>query len=554
MAAASYTTDLVGTGATGDEASGWIEFSGTATDPGTWGSNEAYSTQGAPAYQDPDYPYIQGSFSVTQDCTKDAGVGSLAAPTGGSAHGTDGAYFVWHNYMVASNIGTYAQGGLQVIVGTDATNFEAWFTGGSDKAPYPYGGWVNHVANTTVTSDTGAGTLTTENYAGSAVYVTIGSSKGEVHNVDQVRWGRGSAIFTAGELNGINGGTVDQPATFSGFAAVNDTNANRWGLIQGTSGGYLWKGRMSIGTSGTACVFKDSNKSIFLDWTPKVTANFNLIEVINTSTYIEWNNLTFQCLDATTASRGRLVMTNEAKFYISSCTFVDMDTFSFADSTGGNVTISDSTFRRCNGITIALTTSGSFARNLIANSTATSSVITDDLNVIDDCSFTSDGSNHAVELTSLGGGTMSWNSGRGTNYATTNGSTGNETIFVNVGTGSLTIQYTGTAPSIRTAGATVTLSSSVTSTITIKQPDTTVLQNAQVAVYNSANDTQLANGLTNASGQITFTSAGGLDVYIRVRKSTAGSTRYIPVETTGSTGTSGLLLTITMVEDLAVGA
>ena len=85
MAAPSYTEDLTDL-ATGDESTGWVEMTGSI------GGN-AYSAQGAPAYQDPDYPYIQGSYSVTQDCSKDTSVGSLAynngAGTGG--HGTDGA-------------------------------------------------------------------------------------------------------------------------------------------------------------------------------------------------------------------------------------------------------------------------------------------------------------------------------------------------------------------------------------------------------------------------------------------------------------------------------
>ena len=94
MAAPSYTKDLVPL-ATGDESSGWVEMTGTVL-------GSAYNAQGLPAYQDPDYPFIQGSYSVTQDCTKDTSVGSLAynygTPTPG--HGPDGAYFVWQNYMV----------------------------------------------------------------------------------------------------------------------------------------------------------------------------------------------------------------------------------------------------------------------------------------------------------------------------------------------------------------------------------------------------------------------------------------------------------------------
>ena len=342
MTVPSYTEDLTDLD-TAESSTNWVEMTGTIT---LALGSEAFNAQGIPAGADGDYPFIQGSFSVTQDCTKTTAVGSLAYNNGSGTggHGTDGAYFAWQNYMVASNIETYANDGFMAITGSGLNDFDVWVVGGRDKSPYPYGGWVSHVWNTSVTPDYTAGTPTaTEQYIGCAVYVATGSSKGEVHNVDVIRYGRGSAIFEFGEAANY--------ADIAGFSAQNDNTSNRWGLIQEAAGGYLWKGRMQLGTVTNAVDFRDSNVNIFIQWTPKVTANFNLIECINTSSNIEMTGFTITCLDTTTASAGRFLMTDQCDVNVSGSTFVDMDTFVFDKGATKTVNVTDCTFRRCARIT-----------------------------------------------------------------------------------------------------------------------------------------------------------------------------------------------------------
>jgi hypothetical protein len=119
-------------------------------------------------------------------------------------------------------------------------------------------------------------------------------------------------------------------------------------------------------------------------------------------------------------------------------------------------------------------------------------VITDDLADLDDCTFVSDGSNHAVELTSVGTGSMNWNCtatgyvAGSTGSPASTSSTGNEAIFVNVASGTLTINVASgaTVPSIRSAGATVNVvAGQVTFTIVVKDIDTNaVVPDARVYV------------------------------------------------------------------------
>lgn len=476
MAIPSYTEDLTDLDL-GEADTNWVEMTGSVT---LSGGSEAFSAQGLTAGADPDYPFIQGSFSVTQDCTKDVSVGSLAvnngAGTGG--HGTDGAYLAWQNYMVASNIESYANDGFMMVVGSGVADFDVWTVGGVDKAPYPYGGWINHAVNTSVTPDYTAGTPTaTEQYIGVAVYVVTGSSKGEVHNADAIRYGRCSAIFEHGDItNGY--------ATFAGFSAVNDINANRWGLLSVTSGGYLWKGRMQLGTVTNAVDFRDSNKTVFIQWTPKVTANFNLVEIINASSNIEMTGVSFICLDTTTASQGRLLMTDQCDVSLDTCVFTDMDTFVFSKGAVKTVEILSSQFVRCAQITAGGST---FTGGAISESTATTAMLVDTVAntaLVTGITFTSNGTGNGLQIgdgaTVLTTASVTLSDLDFAGYSATIDA--DKAIWVNsaAGGGTITLNISGgsgvtLASHVRATNCTVVVSADVTVTFTGMKDFTEVL-------------------------------------------------------------------------------
>ncbi len=193
MTAASYTEDLTDLN-TAEAATSWVELTGTI--------GSAYNAMGTPAGSDPDYPFIQGSYSVTQDCTKNAARGSLAynngAGTGG--HGTDGAYFVWQNFMVASNIGTYAQGGFQIAVGSGLADFDAS---------------VGH-------------TVVGESYVGNELQLTYGTQTGnytEGLRATQAVTGA-TGIIVADHDDGTSGNLIlrDVRGTFDATNIVTDTS------------------------------------------------------------------------------------------------------------------------------------------------------------------------------------------------------------------------------------------------------------------------------------------------------------------------------------------
>ena len=178
--------------------------------------------------------------------------------------------------------------------------------------------------------------------------------------------------------------------------------------------------------------------------------------------------------------------------------------------------------------------------------------------LISDSSFISDGTGHAIEITGTATNRTLTNidfSG----YTASNGSTGNEAIYVNIASGSMTITIDGgTTPSIRTAGATVTVvTGQVTTTITVKDVNTgSNIQNARVYLIADAGGplsegTVIFNNLTNASGQVSDTRSLASDqpVVGWVRKSSSAP-YYKNSPITGTIDNiTGLSLTVQMIPD-----
>lgn len=538
MTAPSYTEDLSDV-TLAEEAAGWVELTGTD------GSGNVYSTMGTPAYQDNEYPYIQGSFAVTQDTTKSTNCGSIAFSSGGITVPTDGAVLVWQNYSSPFAFGTYAQGGYRICIGSGLADFKVWYVGGSDKGRMPYGGWENHAVNPTITADDTAGTPTsTLDYIASAVYVVSGPSKGEPHQVDAIRYGRCSAIFEYGDLtNGY--------CTVAGFATQNDNQSNRWGLIQSIPYGYLWKGRWQLGTTTNAVDFRDSNRNIYVDWTPKVTANFNLIEIINDSSNVEMTGFNFTCLDTASASTGRFLMTDQADVSLDSCTFTDMDTFVFSYDGTNTVTIDTCIFRRCGIITQG---GASFTSSTITGSSETHAMLSNNPSAITYCDFISGGSGHAVRCDTIGtynwtGNTDSGYTGtRGSNLTSSSGST--DAMFYNNSGGLITLNVAagGQQPSVRNgAGATTQVNANISITYN------GLVNGSEVRVYNTGTSTQI-DGVESVTGNAfswTVGSGVGMDIVILgpIPTPGPGAIAYVPIREVNVSFTTDTTVTKTQIVD-----
>jgi hypothetical protein len=175
--------------------------------------------------------------------------------------------------------------------------------------------------------------------------------------------------------------------------------------------------------------------------------------------------------------------------------------------------------------------------------------------LISSTTFTSGGSGHAIEI----GGTAANMTLNGVTFSGYSGTSTNAPIFVNIASGSMTISITGggSVPTIRTAGATVTVQNAVTVKVTVKDVNTgAVIENARVLLEAAAGGdltagTDILSALTNSSGVVqdtAFNFTNTQPVTGKVRKSTA-SPLYKTSPISGSITSAGLDVTIFMIPD-----
>lgn len=379
---------------------------------------------------------------------------------------TDQHFMVW---LITGNPGltdTLQNAGAAVLVGvgTDVVRFHVEGNdtfGAAGRVAKCYA--VRYVTTAkatppnyrTIPNATPSGSVTSVGGSNKILQTTKGLNLG----VDVIRLIR-SFNYAFGELISA-GDASDNPASFIKINNWNDPVSARYGMFTKVGNNYEWQGYFKLGWSGEVSKsyirFRDSDISIDVVDAFHADPNWTRMEIFDngTGSRVEWTNISFKALGVTT--KGRIVM---------------IDPFDFIWTTGFNVGFGDIvllsgavftelSFTNCEQIDAS--GGGTLNSCKFINSTTAQSVIAADLNQVNNCEFTSDGSNHAVELTSIGSGTMTW-TGKLTGYdagvagsPVTPTSTGNEAIYVNVGAGTLTINVAEGAdiPSIRSAGATV---------------------------------------------------------------------------------------------------
>lgn len=484
MAAPTYGTDLTLIHACDSASASWTEPTGFA--------------DGAITLPESDY-FIQNTacLSKTMGASASATSGAIYDAGSGQTINSPNVVVMWLYFAAPNALATRANGGVRVFRGSGTGAFYHYYVLGSDN--YTYGGWKCIPIDPNLTADNTTGSpRTTKQFFGAAAVLSGANavSKGNPFAIDCVRHGRMESRFSNGESG--------NPATFAGFVTQNDSVANRWGQIQSIDGGYLWQGLITLGYGGTAVYFSDSNRNILVADTIKVQSGFNKIEVrVSTSTVI-WTGITIQALGTT--SKGAFEVIDNATVTLTNCTFIDMDTFVF--KSGATQTVTDCVFRRCAQVTQSgATISGAkFDR-----SSSAAALLVDDITKVTNCDFASSGTGHAIQGFSTAGdynlASLSF-----TGYASSDGSTGNEAIYVTATTGVVNLTLTG-SPSVRSAGATVNkISGTVDAVVTVKNTATppVAIQSARVLAWvtDNANFFYQKTGLTFSGSGTTVTVTG----------------------------------------------
>lgn len=494
---------------------------------------------------------IEGSTALTVQVSKQGVAMLVALPSALNFSTTESGQliYVWGNFLAASLLNTQAANGFGICLssGTPSTSNYSLFTYyGSDNYA---GGWRRMILDPTKTRSGGSGTLNTANITHIGVFANVGGTTARFDNL----------ILDACDVG--NGLIVTGTSTLGLFNELLTNEATqRYGVVRSlndSDSAIEIAGTLTLGdTSASASTITDEDSKIFSAepiyyQAAEVNAVPNTFAAVNVVGGSGANSLSFGQPVSTTGGRnGISIVGNDSytfgvdfsdgnvetgNFY--GCSFENLSgTLSFdaaAHNFKGNSISGCAGFSFVTGSTAvdcAFVSSGVITLNgtagltdcVITESSATAAVTTTDLENLSNCSFTK-GTNtsYAVELTAIGDGSMNWDCSLSAYDAGATGSpvtpttTGNEAIFVNVASGTLTInvQDGASIPSIRSAGATVNVvAGQRTFTITVSDFDTgSVLENARVYVTAAAGGS-LSVGtvlidkvLTNVSGQVSDT-------------------------------------------------
>ncbi|MFA4871629.1 MAG: hypothetical protein WC610_01010 [Patescibacteria group bacterium] len=456
MAVPVYTIPELTTMNTGEATTNWAE-------PGTW-------LGGGLPVAETDY-FIQGTGCIDKTFNAVA-IGGLMYSAGAQTIASPNAYFAWVWFGCPNAIDTLANGGIRLMVGDLNTVFKAWYVLGSNT--YQYGGWRCIPVDPNTTADATIGTPSgVWAFFGMAASVLNAVAKGNPCAIDVIRHGRGTLQSVSGEAANY--------ATFAGAAAQDQNVTNRWGLCQLIDGTVIQQGHFLMGVAATAVDFRDSNRAIVIANTTKVTSTFNLFEIRNATSRVDWTSISFTALG--TVSRGDFTVTDNATINWIGCTFTDVGLFVLQAAT----IVTSCVFRRTDRITLAGATLTSCT---IDNNRATTAVLAATpagAQLVSGCTFTSDGTGHGLEITGAAVPDMTLTNCTWTNYTAASG--GNEAVYVNIASGTMNLNISGgTTPSVRTAGCNVTVvSGAVNVTINVKNSAGTNIENARVFVKASDN-------------------------------------------------------------------
>ena len=449
---------------------------------------------------------------------------------------------------------------VQVFL-SDGTNTD-YVTYFSSNADYS-GGWVDMVLDTALFTTV---TLTSITQVGIRV-VTASKPRNVPANawLDNWRYSNNLVITS----------TTTESVSFTDAAAADASSV--YGILKTVDGVVFAFGEVVLGGSGSENANIVSSNEVIVFGDREVTSSLYKLKTQQGTgnTDIDIDGLVCKTVGGTGAeidissSLNSLSLKNSSFIESGTITLtptvtspvMDVVTFTNSGATTLGFEATSCTWNTCGLIT--LSGSGKLTDCIVNSSTASSAVSCDTLADLDGCTFVSDGTGHAVNLGTISATTsMTWNCSD-SGYASTDGSTGNETILVSVASGQTLTINVASGASIPTvyntgSGSVSVVSGQVTLTITVKDINTgSVIQGARVYVTADAggsltDGTVIIDGvLTDVNGQVSDTRSYSSDQPItgRVRKAST-STYYKtgPIAGTVDNG-SGLNLTVQMIPD-----
>lgn len=408
-------------------------------------------------------------------------------------------------------------------------------TNAASGVPRYRGGWFYVLVDLDGTPDSGTVPTTTTSIG--YEFNRVSQPRNVINTFADVLW-RGDGYT-------CTGGTSGDPITFETIASADASAGLYYGVVQTVRDTTFMFGAVTIGSGATATYCTVANEAIIFD--DQRLAATDLYKIIATG-----SGATFDATNSLFKGNGPQTF----DFDMSAVNTLVCDTnvlIQAVPTFGSGQSVDSTTFINC-----GLTTGGgaTFTGCTFDESTSASSLTLTALTQIVDCEFMSDGSNNAVELTGTVPSEYTWDhisSGylAGSLGDFTTGTNVNATLYINPSVTSTTdlilnIPIGITVPSIR-------FGTNYSGTVTIRNEPKTIDVNVKdedgvnvsgAFVYIDDGVTEIFNGTTDASGNITQQQYGGTNnSTLRVRKF-----GKVPFETTigtasGNTNTLVQILT-----------
>lgn len=373
------------------------------------------------------------------------------------------------------DLGSALQGGIYILSGSTTGNYKTWVVGGqfdkeTDSASRQ--NYLIEVANSdTIYSSVGSADYT------SADYWAFGSSG--YYGAASIAW---NELYSINEII-LAGGSSAVPITFEEVISTINQGSGNIPLLQ--KAGAVATCWCPIRFGGTEAIDISLNLNTFQYPIRADESKYTHFHCSNDKVGFEFYGVG----SGDTLTFTNCLFTSPSSYYWrfnASHSASTVMNFSGTSVVKANVTLRSTivldsmTFINCTAFALnsAAVTNSNFSNTKVATSVIT------ELEDIDGCSFTSSGTGYAIEVTGTAGNVTLTNVSF-SGYAVSNGSTGNEAIFINIASGTCNITVSGgTTPSIRTAGATVNvILNPVTFTVTVKNLDTSAaIENARVIV------------------------------------------------------------------------
>lgn len=449
---------------------------------------------------EPDW-YYQGSACIS-GLVKTAEVGMYYTSGNQNLASTNGTWLAKFNQ---TNKNAIDGNGLQLRIGstTAAYNYYYIYT----ALTYPIAGGFQIVPINPNVTGYATGVTGTPNFSTTTVWHLrsdcSATAKTQNLGMDAVDWMPNSSGLT---LSGTSGNFEDYVTFDEG------TQNNRYGVVTTKESIMYVLGTLTIGTSNTTTTFSAIDRTlVFPD--ARVDYGFSGIklDLSNNSTDISLTNITFISRGVTGDTKDTrslfTVFNTGGTSSIISCVLTNFSLI----SPNIKSPITDSTLNNCG----TLIQNNSYITGTVFNKfTSGTTILSDDPAKITYCDFLSDGSNHALEITTPG--TYSFIGNTFTDYATISGSTGNEAIYNNSG-GLVTINVTGgDTPTYRNGtSATTVVNNNITITFTGLKDLT------EVRVFAAGTTTELAGIEDATDGTVnnrffTFSIAVGTHIDYRI--------------------------------------